>query len=236
MKMHEQLHCTCGHAASHADVVHACPGTPRLWACLSDRRIPRQSKRRTGEGSSASEGLMPMLLCNHASAGQLQLRHRIHSGSFASTSLPRTHPSGQSREESAWGNGYQRHICRQPRSNGSSTDSLTAMEVEQPHGQGFNGGPSPSAVFETARMQVPLFQALSEKEGQQTEGISVEHIPGFASVGSNIYEVFSLHKSATTSSCARHAVGSTGQAALPVHDHARMLTCSGQPVHGAFQI
>ena len=146
-----------------------------------------------------------MLLCNHANAGQLQQRHRVHSGSFASTSLPRPHCIGHSRGEAAWGVGYQRHICRQPRSNGSSTDSLTAMEIEQPHGQGFNGGPSPSAVFETARMQVPLFQALSEKEGQQTEGISVEHIPGFASVGSNIYEVSSLHNPADMR---KHAVGS----------------------------
>ena len=72
------------------------------------------------------------------------------------------------------------------------------METEQPHGMGFNGGPSPSAVFETARMQVPLFQALSEKEGQQSEGISVEHIPGFASVGSNVYEVRGLQQQAAT--------------------------------------
>ena len=180
-----------------------------------------------------------MLLCNHANAGQLQLRHRVHSGSFASTCLPRPHCIGHSRGEAAWGVGNQRHICRQPRSNGSSTDSLTAMEIEQPHGQGFNGGPSPSAVFETARMQVPLFQALSEKEGQQTEGISVEHIPGFASVGSNIYEVFSLHKSADIR---RHHKlvrrprrrVSTGQAALSVHDQVRML-CSERPAQGAYR-
>ena len=110
----------------------------------------------------------------------------MHHGSYASTGLG-LHSSQHASSQRAARGPCHRHICRQRDGNG--TDTLTAMESEQPHGSGFNGGPSPSAVFQTARMQVPLFQALSEKEGQPSEGISVEHIPGFASVGSNIYEV-----------------------------------------------
>ena len=68
---------------------------------------------------------------------------------------------------------------------------LTDLETEQPSGLGFNGGPSPSAVFQTARLQVPIFQSITETEGQAqaSDSISVEHIPGFASVGSSVYEV-----------------------------------------------
>ena len=116
-----------------------------------------------------------MLLGLHGPAGQPQLRCRRRAG----PGWREAGPQGPQR--------CARQQCRQPGQAAGS--SLADLETEQPQGLGFNGGPSPSAVFETARMQVPIFQSIQEREGQQaTDSISVEHIPGFASVGSNVYE------------------------------------------------
>lgn len=52
---------------------------------------------------------------------------------------------------------------------------------------------SPSALFEAARTSVPLFQTLSGHDGehraQAHESVLIEHIPGFASAGSSVYQV-----------------------------------------------
>ena len=128
-----------------------------------------------GQGSRARWPAWRMLLELHGPCAQPEQRC-LHQAALCRRVSGRAGPIRQPR--------CAPQLCRQP------GNTLTDLETEQPSGLGFNGGPSPSAVFETARMQVPIFQSIQEREQQQnTDSISVEHIPGFASVGSNVYEV-----------------------------------------------
>ena len=77
-----------------------------------------------------------------------------------------------------------------------SRDTPSALDAQQLLQQQTSsaGDPSsPSALFEAARTSVPLFQTIAnaddERRRRAQDSVLVEHIPGFASVGSSVYEV-----------------------------------------------
>ena len=80
-------------------------------------------------------------------------------------------------------------LARQHIAGQKSPSAIDTQQLLQPT---TTGDSSPSALFEAARTSVPLFQALTggdDERSKNNDSVLVEHIPGFASVGSSVYEV-----------------------------------------------
>ncbi|KAK9803476.1 hypothetical protein WJX73_006233 [Symbiochloris irregularis] len=86
----------------------------------------------------------------------------------------------------------RRGKARQHFQNRDLASSLETQQLLQPQ----SAGDSPSALFEAARSSVPLFQTIAgaddERHKRDQDSVLVEHIPGFATVGSSVYEVLKV--------------------------------------------
>lgn len=152
-------------------------------------RPPRPSSERRPIAAVPSRLHLSAIFCS------CRLKCGLASGNSASWA-PLQHPAWPCYKGSLWQLGGRQVAVSgrlQARQHVQTPDLTAPFDQQQLLQPTTLGDSSPSALFEAARTSVPLFQTLAspddERHARATDSVLVEHIPGFASVGSSVYEV-----------------------------------------------